>query len=483
MKKKIMIVLLLFGLIFQTKIVKAASGSLSVSSRNVIVGNSFTVSVYVNQAAAWNVHVTSSGPVSGCTIDQADGTADAMNTSKSFQTTCTATGAGTINISLSGDVTGVEDGNAVGLYGSATVTVSNPAPPPTPNPTPSPSPTPSPTPAPSYNPTPSNNNNSNNRNNNIQSPVTAGEEKSSNANIKEISIENFQLKKDDDVNYSLIVNHIVEDITIKAIAEDEKSSVKGAGKVKLKVGDNKFEIIVTAENGDTKTYYVNVKRKENEYPISDIDDALKEKDKIVSIIIKDEDKITKDILDKIKKSKKQVSFKKVDDEKNDIYTWTIDGNKLGQLVEFSPKIGFEFKRKDKFDTKAGFRTGKYIELSSMKIPKSTLKINVKNTFKDGEKVNVYYYDEDKNEIVLVKDNIIVKGNEVEFTTTKGKNYFITRATIDKTSKNYFKPLAIIESVALVVLGILLFQKNGSKNESKYNSDNSSKEDKTIEIVE
>ena len=123
----------------------------------------------------------------------------------------------------------------------------------------------------------------------------------------------------------------------------------------------------------------------------------------------------------------------------------------------------------------------------MKIPKSTLKINVKNTFKDGEKVNVYYYDEDKNEIVLVKDNIIVKDNEAEFSVTKGKNYFITRATIDKTSKNYFKPIAIIESVALVVLGILLFQKNSSKNESKYESkyksDNSSKKDKKIEIVE
>ena len=90
----------------------------------------------------------------------------------------------------------------------------------------------------------------------------------------------------------------------------------------------------------------------------------------------------------------------------------------------------------------------------MKIPKSTLKINVKNTFKDGEKVNVYYYDEDKNEIVLVKDNIIVKGNEVEFTTTKGKNYFITRATIEGTAHNYYKPIAIIEGIALLVLIVM-----------------------------
>ena len=467
MKKKIIVTFLLLNLILPTKTVEAASSSLSVSSRNVIVGNSFTISVNINQAAAWNIHVTSTGPVSGCTMSLADATADAMNTSKSFQATCTATAAGTINISLSGDVTGTDDDQAVAAYGSATVTVSNPAPPPTPDPTP--------TPIPSYNPTPTPSYNNKNNNENIQSPVTAGEEKSSNTNIKEISIENFQLKKDDDVNYSLIVNHIVEDITIKALAEDEKSSIKGSGKVKLKVGDNKFEIIVTAENGNTRTYYVNVKRKENEYPLSEIDDALKEKDKTISIIIKNDDKITKEILDKIKKSKKIVSLKKVDDEKNDIYIWTIDGNKLGQEVEFSPQISFEFKRKDKFDTKAGFRKGKYIEITGENIPDSTLKINVKNTFKDGEKVNIYYYDAKNNKIVLVNDNIIVKGNEVEFSISKGKDYFITRATIEGSSHNIFKPLAIIEGIALIASIALLFK----KSIFRYNS----KKKNTIEIIE
>ena len=101
----------------------AASGSLGVSSSSVYVGDSFTVTANVSSAAAWNIHVSASGPVSGCSINQADATADAMDTNKTFSATCTATGTGTITIRLSGDVTSASDGNAVNVSGSRSVTV------------------------------------------------------------------------------------------------------------------------------------------------------------------------------------------------------------------------------------------------------------------------------------------------------------------------------------------------------------------------
>ena len=91
--------------------VNAASANLSVSSNSVYVGDTFTISVNMASSAAWNIHVSSSGPVSGCSINQADATADAMDTNKTFSATCTATGTGTITIRLSGDVTSASDGN------------------------------------------------------------------------------------------------------------------------------------------------------------------------------------------------------------------------------------------------------------------------------------------------------------------------------------------------------------------------------------
>ena len=67
--KKIKIILMLLISIFIFKInIFAASGNLSVSSTNVYVGDSFTASVNVNSAAAWNVHVTATGPVKDCSI-------------------------------------------------------------------------------------------------------------------------------------------------------------------------------------------------------------------------------------------------------------------------------------------------------------------------------------------------------------------------------------------------------------------------------
>ena len=74
---RIIFILLLVAVIFIFKTnVYAASCSLSVSSTSVYVGDTFTVTAKVNAAAAWNVHVTASGPVSGCVINQADASSD-----------------------------------------------------------------------------------------------------------------------------------------------------------------------------------------------------------------------------------------------------------------------------------------------------------------------------------------------------------------------------------------------------------------------
>ena len=58
--------------------VSAASAGLTVSSNNVYVGDTFTVNVNMGGAAAWNLHTSASGPVSGCIVNVADATADAL---------------------------------------------------------------------------------------------------------------------------------------------------------------------------------------------------------------------------------------------------------------------------------------------------------------------------------------------------------------------------------------------------------------------
>ena len=62
----------------------------------------------------------------------------------------------------------------------------------------------------------------------------------------------------------------VSSIEISATAEDTKASVKGTGNKSLSVGDNSIEVIVTAENGTTKTYTIKVKKLSNDISLKSL---------------------------------------------------------------------------------------------------------------------------------------------------------------------------------------------------------------------
>ena len=63
--------------------VNAAITMTTTNSGYVSKGDTFNVKVSITDVASWNIHVTPSGPVTGCAINQADTSADASNTSDS----------------------------------------------------------------------------------------------------------------------------------------------------------------------------------------------------------------------------------------------------------------------------------------------------------------------------------------------------------------------------------------------------------------
>lgn len=82
---------------------------------------------------------------------------------------------------------------------------------------------------------------------------------SKNNNLKELSITGETLEptfNKDILNYKVNLKPNVEVITIKAKAEDAKSRVDGIGIKEVTEGINKFEIIITAQNGNIKKYTI-----------------------------------------------------------------------------------------------------------------------------------------------------------------------------------------------------------------------------------
>ena len=62
--------------------------------------------------------------------------------------------------------------------------------------------------------------------------------------------------------YSIEVENDVSKINITATTNASTSAITGIGEKELVVGDNKITLTVTAENGSTKDYVINVNKKD-----------------------------------------------------------------------------------------------------------------------------------------------------------------------------------------------------------------------------
>lgn len=104
---------------------------------------------------------------------------------------------------------------------------------------------------------PKNNNQNSNSNYNEEDDET----KSDNTNLKSLKVDVEGLSPEFDKNiteYYLIVDLTIEEVNVEAVPEDEKSKITITGNSDLQEGENTVKILVKAENGNTKTYTINI---------------------------------------------------------------------------------------------------------------------------------------------------------------------------------------------------------------------------------
>lgn len=86
-------------------------------------------------------------------------------------------------------------------------------------------------------------------------------QKSNNNYIGSLEIENYAISFDKTVtNYDLFVENDVNSLNLKIVLEDNNAKYRTKGTYNLSENNNKVEIIVTAQNGDKKTYTINVQK-------------------------------------------------------------------------------------------------------------------------------------------------------------------------------------------------------------------------------
>ena len=218
--KNLLVLLLAF---FSFNLVGNAAGSATLTVSRLTIENGTSVTAYINlsNVAAWNVSINSSGATSGCSQKFVGDSGTGKNINRTFSVTCRATSIGIINFAISGDITSSDLTNT-SVSGSRSVTVTRPA------------------------------------------PVAP---KSTNNYLKSLSIEGASLTpkfNKTTLEYSIELEPKTEKIKISAQLEDSKSSLKGTGTTTVSEGDNKINVVVTAENGNQRTYVINARVKELE---------------------------------------------------------------------------------------------------------------------------------------------------------------------------------------------------------------------------
>ena len=271
MKKIYIFTVLIVVLLLMPQIVLAA-GTANISGPSSIEsGSSVTVNVTIN-AAAWNLKIVASGATDGCTKSFADASEDAQNVRKSFSATCNSIGTGTITFKVTGDITDENgDNKDINLEKKITVTAKKqetPSKPTTPN-------APSVPNTPNVPTTPSNSNTTSKPSTSVPSSssnsVTSSEsqqtkteetrEKESETGLASLSISDYEITpgfSKDVEEYFAELPITEENVTITAQPLGQYAKVEGTGTFKIEEGNNKFEIICIAENGERKIYKLNV---------------------------------------------------------------------------------------------------------------------------------------------------------------------------------------------------------------------------------
>lgn len=460
--KRLLNYLMLVALLLIPKYIFATGYiSASPSSITVEVGSSATFTITA-QNAVGDVSISSSN-------------SGVAQINKSFFETGAIGGGATVNGVVT--VTGVSEGSTTivlsidgatfdseRIKGTQSINV-NVVPKATPTPTPTPVPTPAPTPTPTPDP-------SNDNKNKKEETKKEDDQKSHNANIKDISVEGQKLDKIDNNNYSLTVSSDVTSVNIKAIAEDSKAKVTGDGKHELNIGDNTIELVITSEAGEQNKIVIKVTRKDAYY-LDDLDTVLNDNSITdISIKINSDTVISKEDIEKIKNSKKAVKFYRYNDDKV-LYDFIIYGSKIDDLNDFNTTLLFESDNVEDISKLSNYADGMYVNIKGDYIPKGArLKVYVGNKYKDKDYLNVYYYDKTNNKLISISKDLKIIDGYIEFDVEKTGDYFITRSLINSgtksvnSSNNIYVIFIIIALISLLVSMFILYiiLKRKNKNE-------------------
>lgn len=240
---------------------------------------------------------------------------------------------------------------------------------------------------------------------------------SKNNYLKSLTIDKYELDpvfNKDTLEYNVTLENDVTSVVVSASLEDKTARISGTGTVNVTEGSNKIEVKVTAENGNIRTYVINVTVKELSPIIVNIEgdeySAIRKEgileppsnyEKTVTLINGEEvlsykSDITNYILVGLKDSKGNMAYYIYDDDKFSLYH-EVNFNKMSIALLPIPE---SMVPENYFETVIGINN-KEVVVYKLKESSNYSLIYGINT--DTGKKNLYVYDSGEHTIQIYND--------------------------------------------------------------------------------
>ena len=296
--------------------------------------------------------------------------------------------------------------------------------------------------------------------------------RSTNTNLSKVTINGKEVSKKDN-NYYLEVSNYVSSVDIASVVADNKSKVVNPGKKDLTVGENTFDIVVTAERGNTATHKVIVNRSQFN-TINDLDELVKLNDNF-DINMGDELVLTEEQINKIISSKKTFGFNKYDKDDKLIYSWVFNGENVGVVSKFNLNVIDKLENDEVFKKAFNYADGIFLDFSNcIEIPKGIIfKYFVGDKYTSENVIYLYTYNDENGEISKIGENVTYKSGFLELEIFDTIKHFASQTVVmnakDKTEVNTWMYAAIGEVVFIVLLIILfmiIYSRKGKPKQEK-----------------
>ena len=166
----------------------------------------------------------------------------------------------------------------------------------------------------------------------------------------------------------------------------------------------------------------------------------------------------------------EVIYEIINKKKNLTYSWTFKKddkykNSLKDNMEIDLNMGLDILTNIQNETLNNMVTNEDKLVIAFEhhgtLPTSAkIKINVSDKYKDGEKLYLYYLNEEKNIIEYIDNNLPVKNGYVEFEIEHCSNYFLTASIVQDAvgnPKNINLIIIVMVVVIIVLIAATLFQ--------------------------